>query len=95
MMRDPSIRSLMSPTALRDGPCRHRSGARARGDARQIVANFDLDMIGRNWKDTVVAIGKRHSDLGATLHRIAKEARILRLAYYLSQDAANAYQRPT
>ena len=36
----------------------------------QIVANFNLDMIGRNWKDTIVVIGKEHSDLGATLNRV-------------------------
>ncbi len=32
-----------------------------------IVADLNIDMIGRNWKDTIVAIGKEHSDLGATL----------------------------
>lgn len=36
----------------------------------QIVANLNLDMIGRNWKDTIVVIGKDHSDLGETLHRV-------------------------
>lgn len=36
----------------------------------QIVANINADMIGRNWKDTVVVIGKEHSDLGATLARV-------------------------
>jgi hypothetical protein len=36
----------------------------------QIVANLNLDMIGRNWKDTIVAIGKEHSDLGGTLNRV-------------------------
>ena len=36
----------------------------------QIVADFNIDMIGRNWKDTIVAIGKEHSDLGATLNRV-------------------------
>ena len=35
-----------------------------------IVADLNTDMIGRNWKDTIVAIGKEHSDLGATLNRI-------------------------
>ena len=45
-----------------------------------IVANFNLDMIGRNsgkskgdvkqWSDTIVVIGKEHSDLGATLNRV-------------------------
>jgi hypothetical protein len=36
----------------------------------QIVADLNIDMIGRNWKDTIVAIGKEHSDLGATLDRV-------------------------
>ena len=36
----------------------------------QIVANLNADMIGRNWADTIVAIGKEHSDLGATLKRV-------------------------
>lgn len=38
-----------------------------------IVADLNIDMIGRNWRDTIVAIGKEHSDLGATLNRIAAE----------------------
>ena len=36
----------------------------------QIVADLNIDMIGRNWKDTIVVIGKEHSDLGATLDRV-------------------------
>jgi len=36
----------------------------------QIVADLNIDMIGRNWKDTIVVIGKEHSDLGATLNRV-------------------------
>lgn len=36
----------------------------------QIVANINIDMIGRNWADTIVAIGKEHSDLGTTLNRV-------------------------
>jgi hypothetical protein len=119
-----------------------------------LVANINVDMIGRNWKDTIVAIGKEHSDLGATLNRVnqahpelrmtaiddrwpqenfysrsdhynfarkgvpvlfffngvhedyhrpsdspdkidgEKEARILRLLFYLGQEIANAPQRP-
>lgn len=35
-----------------------------------IVANLNLDMVGRNWKDTIAVIGKEHSDLGATLNRV-------------------------
>ena len=35
-----------------------------------LVANLNLDMVGRNWRDTIVAIGKEHSDLGTTLERV-------------------------
>jgi Zn-dependent M28 family amino/carboxypeptidase len=35
-----------------------------------MVANFNTDMVGRNWPDTIVAIGKEHSDLGQTLERV-------------------------
>jgi hypothetical protein len=37
---------------------------------KDIVADINIDMIGRNWTDTIVAIGKEHSDLGATLNRV-------------------------
>ena len=36
----------------------------------QIIADLNTDMVGRNWKDTIVAIGKEHSDLGTTLNRV-------------------------
>jgi Zn-dependent M28 family amino/carboxypeptidase len=36
----------------------------------QVVADLNIDMIGRNWPDTIVAIGKEHSDLGTTLGRV-------------------------
>jgi hypothetical protein len=39
----------------------------------QTVANLNADMVGRNWTDTIVAIGKEHSDLGATLERVNAE----------------------
>jgi Zn-dependent M28 family amino/carboxypeptidase len=35
-----------------------------------LVADLNIDMIGRNWPDTIVAIGKEHSDLGTTLERV-------------------------
>jgi hypothetical protein len=48
--------------------------------AKSMVANINVDMIGRNsgkakgdvkqWSDTIVVIGKEHSDLGATLNRV-------------------------
>jgi hypothetical protein len=39
-------------------------------DVDQMVANLNADMIGRNWPDTIVVIGKEHSDLGATLNEV-------------------------
>lgn len=36
----------------------------------RMVANLNMDMVGRNWPDTIVAIGKEHSELGATLERV-------------------------
>ncbi len=36
----------------------------------RIVANLNADMVGRNWPDSIVAIGKEHSDLGETLERV-------------------------
>ncbi len=41
--------------------------------ASQIVADLNADMVGRNWPDTIVVIGKEHSDLGATLNRVNAE----------------------
>ena len=121
---------------------------------KQMVAGINIDMIGRNWPDTIVAIGKEHSDLGTTLNRVnaahpelrmtaiddrwpeerfyfrsdhynfarkgvpilfffngvhedyhevtdspdkinsEKEARILKLLFYLGQEVANATSRP-
>lgn len=43
------------------------------------VADFNTDMVGRNWKDTIVVIGKEHSDLGATMNRIGKAHPELRM----------------
>lgn len=45
----------------------------------QVVANVNMDMIGRNWRDTIVVIGKEHSDLGATLSRVTAEHPELRM----------------
>jgi hypothetical protein len=36
-----------------------------------VVADLNSDMIGRNWRDTIAAIGKEQSDLGTTLDRVA------------------------
>ena len=37
---------------------------------KDIVADLNIDMIGRNWPDTIVAIGREHSDLGQTLAEV-------------------------
>lgn len=37
----------------------------------RIVADLNMDMVGRNWKDTIVVIGKEHSDLGSTLAAVS------------------------
>ncbi len=38
-----------------------------------VVANLNADMVGRNWPDTIVVIGKEHSDLGETLNQVNGE----------------------
>jgi len=38
---------------------------------QDVVADFNVDMIGRNWEDTVVAIGRQHSNLGQVLDATA------------------------
>jgi Zn-dependent M28 family amino/carboxypeptidase len=38
-----------------------------------LVADLNIDMIGRNWKDTIVVIGREHSNLGAILDTVAAE----------------------
>lgn len=35
-----------------------------------MVANLNADMLGRNWPDTVVVLGRRDSDLGSVVDRI-------------------------
>lgn len=39
----------------------------------RLVANLNTDMVGRNWPDTIVVIGKEHSDLGQTLESVNVE----------------------
>jgi hypothetical protein len=36
----------------------------------QIVADINMDLIGRNWTDSVIAVGLEQSDLGETLDRV-------------------------
>lgn len=45
-----------------------------------IVADLNIDMIGRNWRDTIVAIGREHSDLGPNVERVAAAHPELRMA---------------
>ncbi len=44
-----------------------------------MAADLNIDMIGRNWKDTIVAIGTEHSDLGTTLRRVGAAHRELQM----------------
>lgn len=37
------------------------------------VADLNMDMVGRNWSDTIVAIGKNESSLGPEVERISAE----------------------
>lgn len=39
----------------------------------QTVANLNMDMVGRNWQDTIAAIGKNESSLGPLVERVAAE----------------------
>jgi hypothetical protein len=38
----------------------------------QVVANINMDLVGRNWRDSVIAVGLEQSDLGATLTRVVQ-----------------------
>jgi Zn-dependent M28 family amino/carboxypeptidase len=60
----------------------------------QLVANLNADMIGRNWPDTIVVIGKEHSDLGETLGRVSTRHPELRMAAIDDRwPEQNFYQR--
>ena len=37
-----------------------------------IVANINMDHLGRNWRDSIAIIGGEHSDLGALAHEVAE-----------------------
>ncbi len=69
----------------------------------QTVANLNLDMVGRNWSDTIVAIGKEESSLGPLVERVAAEHPELGMAviddiwpeesFYTRSDHFNFAQR--
>ncbi len=50
-----------------------------------ITAILNLDLIGRNWPDSVIASGLEHSSLGETLERVATEHPELRMAPVLDR----------
>ena len=68
-----------------------------------MVANLNLDMVGRNWDDTIVVIGKEHSDLGSTLSTVNDRHPELRMqaiddlwpedGYYFRSDHYNFASR--
>ena len=43
----------------------------------RVVANINMDHLGRNWRDSIVVIGREHSDLGATVDEVAAANRDL------------------
>jgi Peptidase family M28 len=45
-----------------------------------VVADLNLDLIGRNWPDSVIASGLEHSSLGPTLQRVSRDHPELRMA---------------
>jgi hypothetical protein len=55
-------------------------GARPPVPIDRMVANVNMDMIGRNAPDSIAAIGLEHSDLGATLRSVADEHAYLDMA---------------
>ncbi len=38
---------------------------------KQIIANLNIDMVGRNWEDTIAVVGKPYSSLGALVDSVA------------------------
>jgi hypothetical protein len=63
-------------------------------DVKSIVADLNMDMIGRNWKDSVVAIGMQHSDLGAMAEQVAAQHPELRMRVIDDQwPSENLYGR--
>src|SRR5213595_606228 len=44
-----------------------------------VIADLNIDMVGRNAKDTVAVIGREHSNLGATLDSVAAAHRDLNI----------------
>jgi len=45
----------------------------------RIVADINMDLIGRNWRDSVIAVGLDQSDLGPTLLQVARAHPELRM----------------
>jgi hypothetical protein len=45
----------------------------------RIVADINMDLIGRNWRDSVIAVGLEQSDLGETLRTVARAHPELRM----------------
>jgi Zn-dependent M28 family amino/carboxypeptidase len=45
----------------------------------QVVANLNMDLIGRNWRDSVIVVGLEQSDLGTTLQAVVRRHPELRM----------------
>ncbi len=57
----------------------------------RIVANVNIDMIGRNWEDTIAVIGKPYSSLGALVDSVAMAHPELGLATVDDQWPADGF----
>jgi hypothetical protein len=44
-----------------------------------VVADINMDIIGRNWRDSVIVVGVEQSDLGSTLQQVVQAHRELRM----------------
>jgi hypothetical protein len=57
----------------------------------QIVADINVDMVGRNWEDTIAVVGKAYSSLGATIDSVAAAHPELGLAVVDDQWPAQGF----
>jgi Zn-dependent M28 family amino/carboxypeptidase len=57
--------------------------------ASAMVTNINTDMLGRNWRDTVVVLGRHDSDLGQSVDRVTLSHRELGLTVIDSSNRPN------
>jgi Zn-dependent M28 family amino/carboxypeptidase len=76
--RQPGVRPrrsviFLAPSAEEDGLLGSAHFTEHPGVALdKMVANINMDLIGRNWRDSVIVVGLEQSDLGQTLQRVVQ-----------------------